>query len=421
MAWGLNADQHADRIKWVKGPAGVGKSVIAQSCVDELAKSQRLGASFFFSRPNNRFDPTRFFPTLAYQLAVKFRAFGDLLDELICLDPTLLRKSIPSQFDNLIVVPLGRLKSRGDTIPERVVIVDGLDECGDGDAADAQMTIVKIIAQSVRDNITPFLWMFFSRFEPHLVTMFKSLFDTGLHITHVELVISREMDDKIYRFLKWRLTKIGEKHSVEVAGWPSDRDVLILVDLSSGQFAYAYAALHFIDDGNSNGPVHQLQIVLELAKHKPMPGESHPLANLDHFYTELVLKRIPSEKIQTVQHIILVSERLGHLEMAFSVRECPISVLCANILGLSEDQYRNVCSSLHAVAELTASGDGDLTLSFHHPSFVESMTDRQRLKEFSVWSNACMVTLLDQVLDLVNHVQVGFYDQENPSKSCTCL
>ncbi|KAF9442564.1 hypothetical protein P691DRAFT_625994, partial [Macrolepiota fuliginosa MF-IS2] len=34
---------------WMKGPAGVGKSAIAQTCVERLKKLGNLGAAFFFA------------------------------------------------------------------------------------------------------------------------------------------------------------------------------------------------------------------------------------------------------------------------------------------------------------------------------------------------------------------------------------
>jgi hypothetical protein len=58
------------RVCWVKGPAGFGKSAIAQSMAEACAAEGTLAASFFFSRRHaERSNSKRLFPTIALQLA----------------------------------------------------------------------------------------------------------------------------------------------------------------------------------------------------------------------------------------------------------------------------------------------------------------------------------------------------------------
>ncbi|KAF9443940.1 hypothetical protein P691DRAFT_653273, partial [Macrolepiota fuliginosa MF-IS2] len=65
--WGLEGSDPGHRIFWLKGPAGVGKSAISQSCAEMFAARKRLVAAFFFSRPNQRDNPQRLFTSIAYQ------------------------------------------------------------------------------------------------------------------------------------------------------------------------------------------------------------------------------------------------------------------------------------------------------------------------------------------------------------------
>jgi len=51
----------------MRGPAGVGKSAIAQTCADKLAENWHLGAAFFFTVKEHN-NPSRLFTTIAYQL-----------------------------------------------------------------------------------------------------------------------------------------------------------------------------------------------------------------------------------------------------------------------------------------------------------------------------------------------------------------
>jgi hypothetical protein len=75
-----------------------------------------------------------------------------------------------SQFDSLIVGPLQALARQGKAVGQKVVFVDGLDECED---TRAQEDIIKLIGASVRTNSTPFRWAIFSRAEPHIRSTFE--------------------------------------------------------------------------------------------------------------------------------------------------------------------------------------------------------------------------------------------------------
>jgi RecA/RadA recombinase len=57
-------------ILWMYGPAGSGKTAIAQSIAEACQQQGRLAASFFFGRTaHGRNDTTRFIATIAYQLS----------------------------------------------------------------------------------------------------------------------------------------------------------------------------------------------------------------------------------------------------------------------------------------------------------------------------------------------------------------
>jgi len=60
-----------DRILWLHGPAGAGKSAVAQTIAEDCAQRNILAASFFFSRGRPGRDTIeRLFATIAYQLAI---------------------------------------------------------------------------------------------------------------------------------------------------------------------------------------------------------------------------------------------------------------------------------------------------------------------------------------------------------------
>ena len=69
MQWALDDSQ--PRVYWLTGMAGTGKTTIAYSFCETLAKRDMLGASFFCSRTGSaeRSDARRIIPTIARQLA----------------------------------------------------------------------------------------------------------------------------------------------------------------------------------------------------------------------------------------------------------------------------------------------------------------------------------------------------------------
>lgn len=115
---------------WILGPAGVGKSAIAQT-IGEHCKTDGRGAAFFFSRLGHRDNPLQTIPTIAYQLAVRNPSYKHIITERLANDITILEKDLRSQFKELILAPFKVLKEQGALTPQRslVIIVDGLDEC----------------------------------------------------------------------------------------------------------------------------------------------------------------------------------------------------------------------------------------------------------------------------------------------------
>ncbi|KAF9441958.1 hypothetical protein P691DRAFT_811603 [Macrolepiota fuliginosa MF-IS2] len=387
--WGRNADSHPERIAWMKGLAAVGKSAIAQTCAEDLG--DKLAAAFFFSRPNHRDKHDRFFTSISYQLAVKYHSFGDIVDSDIIRNPTLVDKALSHQFHNLIVNPIQQLKREGNGLPELVIVVDGLDECAD---MKAQESIIKIIAQSARKQSTPFLWIILSRPERHLEGVFNTVEVKSITLP-IELPVSREVDGDIAMFLTAKLKETAQKYSQLPSPWPSEQEVWEIVDLSDGLFACAEAVSRFIDDDDSPGPEVQLRDVLRLAReHSAQKRRGDPSTGLDGFYT-LVMERVPPKQLQAVLWILLVA----HMPYTNNAIEN------ANVVGLSESQFRNACRSLHPV--LTINNDTPPEMHFYHASFMDFLEDPARSKRFWILGDCAMTLLADVVIPGFNKVQVN--------------
>ncbi|KAF9441836.1 hypothetical protein P691DRAFT_765828 [Macrolepiota fuliginosa MF-IS2] len=191
---------------WIKGPAGVGKSAIAQTCAERLGEQDRLGAAFFFS-VNGQGKAAEFIPTIVYQLSMGFPNYRDLVDRRICYDKAIFSKTMAVQFAVLIIEPLRELERVGKGIGKRIaIIVDGLDECND---IHAQCKIIEIIATAAHDGVIPFCWAFFSRPEPHIEASF-SLVD----VTRVVLLVSNETSLDIELYLRSSFENILRRRNI---------------------------------------------------------------------------------------------------------------------------------------------------------------------------------------------------------------
>ena len=222
----------------MRGPAGVGKSAITQTCAEKLKKTGHLGAAFFFSV--KKYDnPLSLFTSITYQLATMLSDYRISIDERISKDKTLVEKKISSQFRSLIVEPLQEIWKQGKRVQPKAIFIDGLDECA---SSNAQAEIIKIIASSISEGSTPFHWAIFSHAEPHIVSTFKQ--DNIASVTYsVELPISHKADSEIEIYL-WR----GFKNIIEqldfpqfLSSWPTDNNIRSLVDAAAGLFAHPAA------------------------------------------------------------------------------------------------------------------------------------------------------------------------------------
>ncbi|KXN83051.1 hypothetical protein AN958_01873 [Leucoagaricus sp. SymC.cos] len=326
----------------MRGPAGVGKSAIAQTCATHVKNVDRLAAAFFFSHGKHD-DHTRFFTTLAYQLSTMFPEYRRILDNKVQGDRTLVNKTLLSQFKSLIVEPLQVVEGRGNTIGRRAIFIDGLDECSN---KEAQCEIIEIIASSVRDGSTPFRWAIFSRPEPHIVATFTK--NDVYPICRLALLpISRAVDGEIELYLRGGLENILRRRNLPLMpSWLTDEVIQQLVDASAGLFAYPATVLRFIDRYPSLLVEEPLREVLGASNHHPGQGELtriSPFAELDAFYM-LILKRIPEHVLPSVQ-LLLADLVCGQFYGGW------YAALICNKLGLSEAELRGICNHLLAVVD----------------------------------------------------------------------
>ncbi|KAF9060938.1 hypothetical protein BDP27DRAFT_1235941 [Rhodocollybia butyracea] len=98
-------------IIWLYGPAGAGKSAIAQTFAEACTRNGTLAGTFFFWRTDaSRNNPQMFFTTIAYQMAMSIPELRPKINTMVMNDFLVPTSFIENQFDALILQPM--LKAR---------------------------------------------------------------------------------------------------------------------------------------------------------------------------------------------------------------------------------------------------------------------------------------------------------------------
>ena len=156
-----------DRICWLVGSPGIGKSTIARSLANTLG--DRVVASFFCSSSSrDTSDTKKIIPTLVAQLAQRpnWSKFRDALSKALPREgdsSTLIgrRASLDAQFQKLLVEPFRETS----LLKPAVIIIDGLDECVDFDIAAKFITYLGRCLEKLPANLKFFIS---SRNDPRL-------------------------------------------------------------------------------------------------------------------------------------------------------------------------------------------------------------------------------------------------------------
>ncbi|KAF9441107.1 hypothetical protein P691DRAFT_814806 [Macrolepiota fuliginosa MF-IS2] len=344
---------------WLYGPAGVGKSAIAQTVAEDCRKEGWLGAAFFFSRSRGSDDPNRVIPSLVAQLFVTFPAYKALVSPLIIADPAILEYALEVQFQKLIVEPLLHLKDRRLRSEPLLLLLDGLDEC-QGDAY--QQEFIRLISKfSALPNVStfPFIWIVTSRSEWHICTEFSKFQCWG-----EELVIDTpEAREDVSILLRDGFTKIRNKYwnaFSEKMSWPAEEQLLVAHSNASGFIPIASAILQFIDTDEIPNPLARLTTSLSFLENPSLSTTSKPLDSLFVLYRK-ILQSIHPDILSITKKILFF--------LVLVDPNIPAQIL-ANILLIDQATFYASLHRLHSVLIIPLPEHADkFPIRFYHSSF----------------------------------------------------
>ncbi|KAG8761796.1 F-box/WD repeat-containing protein 9, partial [Ceratobasidium sp. 423] len=354
-AWKDKLD--GEKVCWINGMAGTGKTTIVNTLCSTLDKNHELGASFFCSRSLPECRNVKFIlPTVAYQLARFSSPFRYALLEVLDRDPDVHTKVLHVQFKRMILEPLRQVVC---SLPTNVtVVIDALDECADGNG-------VEHILDVLLDNALelPIKFLVSSRPEYHIREKIgKSA--QKLQLTLHELEEGMVKAD-IETYMRAELASISTHLS--------ENQLEVLVEHAGALFIYAATVVRYLRSGDS---LSRLNAVLKT----PSAGResSNKSKEIDRLYGAVLISALENEDLEQ-------SEK-EEMELVLHTVVCaqePLTVgALAGLLSLGRTQVTAALKPLWSVLHVSES-DTNPRVGTLHASFPDYILDSNRSKQFA--------------------------------------
>ena len=358
--WAL--DDHSNKVYWMAGMAGTGKSSILHTLCEILDRQHRLGASFFSSRASDKTNNARLIiPVIAHGLAqaspsFKLEVVRAIEDDPALAEPTYI--NLQEQFKKLVSSPFGTMAGKCSRT-YKIVVIDAVDECVNLTVVSSLIEVIlqsssniplKIVIAS-RDK-TPIRNAFFSR--PKLLNAFY------LHEVEKDVV-----KDDIEQYIAKSLASIQQHYlGYSLDGWPSQAELTALLDLFGTLFIYAATAICFIDD---EGYQDCLSIMTQ-AESESM--SNLPTAEIDSLYGHIVDQAFKSR-------LPIEVERMTNTLACVIFLRNPLTIQgIALLLGMDFSYVSNSLSCMKSL--ILVPTNKKAAVAPFHASFPNFITDSRR-------------------------------------------
>ncbi|KAL0071694.1 hypothetical protein AAF712_000616 [Marasmius tenuissimus] len=291
--------------------------------------------------------------------------------------------------------------SLAETEAPNLVIIDGLDECGD---EQTQKRILSMIQSVFHDSPQfPLRFLICSRPEAWLREAF-----TANHLSRLtsSILLNDEFKpaEDIIKYYCHQFTEITSSpkyNQVQFPDpWPAEKDLETLVDKSCSQFVYAATVSRFIAHGDED-PMDQLRLILESAPNS-QPGAS-PYKELDTLYNVILAANPNYDKLRPILAVIVIIPGL-RLERWERIELTPASIEL--ILGLPSGQVALRLRRMHSVLSIRGWHDA---ITVHHTSFREYLVDPTRSGHFHIDINTQKYVIARQWLPNLTTSKVRKY------------
>jgi hypothetical protein len=352
---------------WLNGPAGYGKSALAQTIAECYAAERRLLGSFFFLRgAGERSHISRLIPTLAHQISLAVPAAKPLIESALEDEPALLGStvSLAHRLQRLIIEPILLNTPRvshssegvSSLVKRQIVVIDALDECDD--KAEMADFIDVLLSASSGGTHLPFHILLTSRVEEHIRKKFDSSEAQFLHCLDLQNFDACP-DIKVY-FQRgfgciydqnWRIMQsIPEP-------WPSAGDLTALLDNAGSSFAFATTLVQYI--GEDRMPHKALQKLL-----------ASGVNGLDSLYEQVLSSASWTEDFCRILGTIMV------LKINKSIS------FLSSLLSLHHEEV--ICELLEVQSIIKIPGDDNQPIMLYHTFLRDFLTIKSRSKQYFI-------------------------------------
>ncbi|PPQ73961.1 hypothetical protein CVT26_006312 [Gymnopilus dilepis] len=398
-------------IKWVKGSAGVGKTVIVRTMAEMLAERKQLLASFFFWRSGQQCNNAQYFvATVSYQICQLLPDCKSIIAQVVEEDPKIFTRTMRVQVEKLVTNPIASIWQKGkhDANGALVIVVDGLDEClqaviqsqginNQPQDEDRQCEILREVHRALdqlQQHGMPLRLLIASRPERHIQGVFDR--DLKQNTSFIMLNDSHDATEDIRRYYIDKFSSIRDhhplRHHLPLPEWPSSNQLDELVVRASGQFIYASTVMQFIGATRKN-PSIQLDVILARKDHSGM----RPLTRLDLLY-QTIFSQIGQDDWPATQQLlgILLSDS------KFATQRQP-PTFWDLFLGWSSGEVEALLMALDSVLEIRPEQVASYQkfIHFYHASLQEFLLDQARSGPFFIDLNA---TQEEMAILCINHL-----------------
>jgi len=380
-------------ILWFEGPAGAGKTCIMREVAArcEARSPDFVPGSYFFSTRAGVHSKRPFVATITHQLLLAASDLTSTISAALSRHRNIFRDGLISQIETLIVQPW--LAHAGIAPKHKLVlIVDGFDECSEVEEREHLLSCFYTLATKLSPSISILIA---SRPELDI----RTAFDTPLLSAITKKVKLHLYDGRqdVRVFLCDEFEKIRRSHTLKnyiPHSWPSEEEMVTLVDKSSGSFIYPATVIRYIAGQPRRNPVSLLERALNL---DVSSGSDDPLKELHALYSHI---------LHPPDVDFLVLKRILHTIMEFKGATRP-EILKPRIADQFFDYTpgsasANICD-LHSLIDITPydnEGDIEGPMRFHHKSIEDYLHSKRSDDLYQPVGE----TVLDLMTVLVHHV-----------------
>jgi hypothetical protein len=355
-AWFDDRDPARERVFWLNGLAGTGKTTVARTIAARAHQEGRLAAAFFFSRNIAATRaPSAILPTIAYQLAHYQQAFRSSVCTAIASDRHVSTRVIAAQA-RILFKKIELVSVSNEPL---LIVLDALDECnieGSCQGGDA----IPLLLSNFR-SLPHIKILITSRAEGTIKRMFNSVANQ-FALQDIERNI---VQGDIHRYLKHRLTSLAHTRELPLP-FPTNDVLDELVRRAGTLFIYAATVVKWVSNPYAD-PKLYLKRVLEQDANEV--AFQHKM--LDQMYTQILV-----QAAETTGNPKPHERALGKILSAVVLLQEPMPPAALAVLVDEEEQANVILSLLSAVLLV----DDEAPVRLFHPSFLDFITNKERCK-----------------------------------------